>query len=252
VAERQVWYQIDKEQDGTRLIRSVGLSGIGQAELCASVGARRDHEWDHQVLGVLDFVAGYVLRSNARIRSGETLQFGWTLLQFIERTPGMLEAHEIEDVYSETPTPAFVAGVDRAVRLAAAADDVMRRNGLAGVGDFPYRGKLAVACKHLGAARTPRLHIERMEVRDAVQDSGWVVNCGVDGDNHEPEDCTLTHLAHVAADWPFVVPYLTLPVGSEVLFDDDGALVFKPGHNEGRRDPVDPYAFGPWTLEGVS
>jgi hypothetical protein len=251
VRQRLVQYEIDRKADGSRLIRTRGLQRIGQDDLCVPVGLKRGHEWDHHVIGILDFMAAYVIRSNARIRADETATYGWTQLRFVRRDNRLLEVHEIGDVYSHDSSPGFVPGVDRAVRLTIAADEVMRRNGLAGVGDLPFRGKMAVACKHLGARQEPRLAIERMEPDD-VDDSGWVVHCGIDVEAHESEDCFLTHLAHLGHDWPFVVPYLTLPLGCRVWFEEEGALVFKPGEKEGVYDPADAYAFGPWSFDPAS
>jgi len=239
-----VTYDSDDLPGGDRIVRSVGLQAVGQMEIAARVRAGRAHEWDHRVMAVLNFVANYVVQTGARILPGETMQYGWTQLRFLQRTPSLLEVHELEDVYSEDPQPSAVPGVDRAIRLGEAADDVMLRNRLTGTSDFPYRGKTAVSCVHWPTAAMRRLFMERVAPHDS-DDSGWTVTCGNTDATHETADLVTEHLAHIAARRPFIVPYLTMPVGGAVAFDDEGAIVFPSGQDGGRRDPANPYDFGP-------
>jgi len=169
-------------------------------------------------MGVLNFVANHVIQMGARILPGESLEYGWTLLRFMQRTPSLLEAHELEDVYSGDPEPPVVPGVDRAIRLAEASDDVMRRNRLTGTSDFPYRGKTAISCQHWLTAPVRRLFMARLDAHH-VRDSGWTVPCGEKDEDHPEADLVLEHLAHIAACRPFIVPYLTMPTGCAVGFD---------------------------------
>lgn len=243
-AKPPVTYDSDDLPGGDRIVRSLGLQAVGQMEIAARVRAGRAHEWDHRVVGVLRFVANYVTQTGARILPGESLEYGWTFFRFVQRTPALLEAYELEDVYSEDPQPPVVPGVDRAIRLGDAADDVMRRNRLTGTGDFPYRGKTAVSCVHWPNAPMCRLFLERLEPHEA-RDSGWTVFCGDKDQNHPDADLVIEHLAHIAARRPFIVPYLTMPTGCAAGFDDEGAIVFPSNEDGGRRDPVNPFGFGP-------
>jgi hypothetical protein len=233
--------------DGGRFIRTVGLARVGQTEIGAQVGAKRDHQWDHRVIDVLQFLVNYVIGSGARILPEETVQYGWTHFLLRERTPKVLEIFEIADVYSNEPEPPVVPGVDRAIRLTEAADDVMRRNGFPGIGDFPYRGKGAVSCIHLSEDTTQPFFMDR-EAPHNPRDSGWSISCGDMLEEHQESDLFIDHLAHIAARRPFIVPYLTLPIGYAVSFERDGAFIFRPGKDENRRDPGKPYDFGPWSL----
>lgn len=233
--------------DGGRFIRTVGLARVGQTEIGAQVGAKRDHQWDHRVIDVLQFLVNYVIGSGARILPEETVQYGWTHFLLRQRTPKVLEVFEIADVYSNEPEPPVVPGVDRAIRLTAAADDVMRRNGFPGIGDFPYRGKGAVSCIHLSEDTTQPFFMDR-EAPHNPRDSGWSISCGDMLEEHQESDLFIEHLAHIAARRPFIVPYLTLPIGYAVSFERDGAFIFRPGKDENRRDPGKPYDFGPWSL----
>jgi hypothetical protein len=243
----QVRYATDAFPGGDRFVRTVGLASVGQTEIGALVQAKRDHHWDHCVVGVLDFLANYVIGSRARILPEETVEYGWTFFRMRERTPAVLECYEIADVFSNEPQPPVVPGVDRAVRLTKAADDVMRRNGLPGVGDFPCRGRGAISCIHLSADPSRPFFMDRGALHN-LGDSGWSISCGEMLEQHEEADLVIEHLAHLAARRPFIIPYLTLPIGCTVAFDTEGALVFTPGQKEGHRDPGKPYEFGPWSV----
>ncbi len=225
----QIRFATDALPGGDRFIRTVGLAKLGQTEMGALVQAKRGHQWDHRVIGVLQYLVNYVVGSGARILPEETVEYGWTLLRLRERTMALLEAYEIEDVFSEEPQPSVAQGVDRAVRLTEAADDVMRRNGLPGIGDFqPF-------------------FMDRDPLHNP-QDSGWSISCGDMLEEHQESDLFIEHLAHIAARRPFIVPYLTLPIGCAVSFEREGAFIFPPGKEENRRDPGKPYDFGPWSL----
>jgi hypothetical protein len=243
----RVRYATNALPAGDRFIRTVGLRAIGQTEIGARVQAKRNQQWDQRVIDVLEFLANYVIGSGARILAEETVDYGWTLLRLRERSPAVLEVHEIEDVFSNEPQPPVVPGVDRAIRLTDAADDVMRRNGFHGVGDFPYRGLDAMTCIHLTADGTQPFYMDRVALHN-VRDSGWSIACREMLEEHEESDLFIEHLAHLAARRPFIVPYLTLPIGCGVAFDREGAVVFAPGKEEGHLDPGKPYEFGPWSV----
>lgn len=243
----QIRYATETLPDGDRFISTVGLAPLGQTEIGARVRAKRSRQWDERVMGVLQFLVNYVMETGARILPEETVEYGWTLLTLRQQTPAVLETHEIDDVYSDEPQPQVVPGVDRAICLIDAADDMMRRNGFAGVGDFPYRGLGAISCIHLSEDATQAFYMERDTLHN-VRDSGWTIDCGEMREEHEESDLFIEHLAHLAARRPFIVPYLSLPMGCAVSFERAGAFIFKPGTDESRRDPGKPYDFGPWSL----
>ena len=240
-------YVTDALPGGERFIRTVGLAKLGQTEIGALVQARREHQWDHRVIGLLDYLANYVIGTGARILPEETVGYGWTVLRLRERTPTLLETYEIEDVFSNEPEPPVVPGVDRALRLAEAAGDVMRRNGFPGRGDFPSRHRGALSCIHLTEDATQEFFMERDTLQD-VEDSGWTIDCGEMREDHGESDFVIEHLAHIAARRPFIIPYLTLPIGYAVSFEREGAFIFTPGKEESRCDPGKPYEFGPWNV----
>lgn len=245
----QIDFATDALPGGDRFIRTLGLAAIGQTEFGALVRAKRNHQWDDRVSGLLQFLANYVIDTGARILPEESVEYGWTHLRLRERTPAILEAYEIEDVFSDEAEPSVVPGVDRALRLIDAADDVMRRNGFGGNGDFPYRGRGAITCIHLTADATQEFFMERDMLHD-VRDSGWTIDCGEVREEHGESDLFIEHLEDIAARRPFIVPYLTLPIGCGISFERAGAFIFPPGKEENRRDPGKPYDFGPWSVLG--
>src|SRR5919197_3241639 len=102
-AKAAVNFAIDHLPGGDRLVRSVGLERLEQRELCARATARRDHDFDHLVMGVINWVVDYIVDTGARIKPGESIEYGWTLLKFLERSPALLEAYELEDPFSDEP-----------------------------------------------------------------------------------------------------------------------------------------------------
>ncbi len=101
----QIRFATDALPGGDRFVRTVGLAKLGQTEIGALVQAKRGPRWDHRVIDVLQFLVNYVVGSGARILPEETVEYGWTLLRLRERTMALLEAYEIEDVFSEEPQP---------------------------------------------------------------------------------------------------------------------------------------------------
>lgn len=47
----------------------------------------------------------------------------------------------------------------------------------------------------------------------------------------------MIHLFHLVEHFPGLFPYLAMPVGTMLLFEEERAIVFPPGENEGQIDP---------------
>lgn len=235
----QIQYAIDRLPAG-RIVRSVGLESIGQREVGAYVETHHPHDADHQVMGVLQFIANYVINSGARIHPGQSMAYGWTMLRFRNTRPSILEIEEdIEPISSEHPSH-WGPGVQRAIALRLAGDAVMRRNRLTGQAEHPYRGHLATACVHLIDGYIGMVVAERRQIDRSTSPwgSGWEIHCGAV--DHSTNEWQQHHLAHLTHPRPFVIPYLCMPEGSMVVFDAEGAIVFGAGSESGARDPEDP------------
>jgi hypothetical protein len=40
-------------------------------------------------MGVMNFIVDYIVNVGARIKAGESLEYEWTLLRFLERAPSL-------------------------------------------------------------------------------------------------------------------------------------------------------------------
>jgi hypothetical protein len=124
---------------------------------------------------------------------------------------------------------------------------VMQRNRLTGTAEYPNRGHSAVVCTHLlEAVEAPKVRMDRSEFLNQ-RDSGWSFTCADPAAPHTIKTAQHHHLAHVAHRYPFVVPYVCIPVGCMVVFDHDGAILWSAGSENGARDPTNPYS---WHLGG--
>lgn len=243
--KERIQYNVDKLPAGDRIVRSVGLESVGQRELGAYVAAGHPHDTDHQVMDVLQFIANYVIDSEARIHAGETFAYGWTMLRFNDSRANILEIEEDTEPFSSDHPSHWGPGVQRAIALRLAGDAVMRRNRLTGQAEHPNRGHLAIACVHITDGYAGRVVAERGEINRSTSPwgSGWQMNCGAV--EHAADQWHQHHLTHLVNPRPFVMPYLCMPEGSMVVFEEEGgAIVWGAGWESGARDPDDPRAWG--------
>ena len=241
--KQQITYAVDRLPAGDRIVRSVGLEAIGQRDIGARVPAGLPHDADHQVMSVLQFIAAYVIDSGARILAGQTFAYGWTMLRFNDSRPSILEIEEDTDPLGPDHPAHWGPGVQRAIALRLAGEAVMRRNRLAGQADYPNRGHFALACVHVTDDSTGRLVAERGPIDRSTSPwgSGWQLHCG--GGDHPVDQWHRHHLAHLVHPRPFVIPYLCMPEGSMVAFEEHRAIVWAPGCNSGAPDPEDPHVW---------
>lgn len=245
-ALKAIGFDLEGLPGGDRLVRTVGLSQCGHKEIAARVAEASPHERDHDVMRLLSFIANYVMGTGARITGGQTMEYDWTMLKFRDDRPAALEIDEHADPLGGSAEAGWTAGVDRAIALRQAGDDVMRRNRLSGTADHPNRGHSAVVCCHvLDVDESATLRMDRMESVNP-RDSGWAFVCTERPGDHTAVTLQHHHLAHVSQRFPFIVPYTALPIGCMVVFDREGAIVWPAGAENGLRDPDDPYV---WRLD---
>jgi hypothetical protein len=217
--KERIQYNVDKLPAGDRIVRSVGLESVGQPEIGAYVAAGHPHDTDHQVMDVL---------------------------RFNESRANILEIEEDTEPFSSDHPSHWGPGVRRAIALRLAGDAVMRRNRLTGQAEHPNRGHFAVACVHITDGYAGRVVAERGEINRSTSPwgSGWQMNCGAV--DHTADHWHQHHLTHLVNPRPFVMPYLCMPEGSMVVFEEEGgAIVWGAGSESGARDPDDPRA---WSL----
>lgn len=241
--KEKIRYAVDTLPAGDRIVRSVGLEEIGQREIGALVLAHLPHEADHEVMGVLQFIASYVIDSGARILAGQTFAYGWTMFHFNDSRPSILEIEEDTEPLGPDHPSHWGPGVQRAIALRLAGDAVMRRNRLTGQAQHPNRGHFALACVHITDDYAGKLVAERGPINRSASPwgSGWQLHCGAA--DHRADQWHNHHLAHLVHPRPFVLPYLCMPERSMVAFEGGRAIVWGPGSNSGAPDPEDPYAW---------
>jgi hypothetical protein len=156
--------------------------------------------------------------------------------------PDILEIEEDADPLGPEHPTHWAPGVQLAIALRKAGEAVMRRNRLTGQAEYPNRGHFALACVHVTDDYTGSLVAERGAINRSSSswESGWQLHCVGD---HRADQWHRHHLTHLVHPRPFVLPYLCLPEGSMVAFEDGRAIVWAPGSDSGAPDPEDPYAW---------
>lgn len=199
---------------GNRVTTS-GLAAIGQAELTLCV---RASDLLPEATAFLTFVAEYIKQTSARIRSGQTLNYGYWLVRFDECENGALDVSEYEETFSE-----LRPGADRALRYWRDQRKVCIDNG--SEFDPPNPGTLTSVSA--GVMEGGAVRAVRYRPNDGM--SGWIiVTDQYDGDvaslmNH--------HTYHLTAARPDIAKYLALtygfrfdqPSGGRVWFDREVA-----------------------------
>jgi hypothetical protein len=68
--------------------------------------------------------------------------------------------------------------------------------------------------------------------------SGWFVGCcDQEHDHDNPHELATVHLLHLVQRFPGLFPYVAMPVGTALLFEENQAIIFRPGEQEGQVDP---------------
>jgi hypothetical protein len=182
------------------------------------------------------FTEGYVASQPRRILAGQTMNYGWSTQRFVadeERNKLLIE--ELSNPHTSGET-AYVPDATRAVALAALQEEVLRRLHITGESEHPHRSSTAIVCKRVTPETTGSLRplgAQRLEGPDG-RSSGWFLGCV--GSGHDHDDADQLEQVHLVARFPGLFPYLTLPVGTALLFEAEQVIVFRPGEQEGHPD----------------
>jgi hypothetical protein len=199
------------EVDATGLAASTSaLPAAGGRRLVARVRAPRLLDG---AAGLLGFVAAYLAESGARLQPGETLQYGYWSLRFVEED-GALVAFERDDEYST-----YVPGVDRAVT--AWETQRMACEELRSAFDPPRADAIAVAASDVFEA--PRVEATRYEAGEN-HCGWWFLTDSYTGDASQ---VVPQHLHHLTAAYPQFTQYLALDVGWSVRLEDGRVSVYR-------------------------
>lgn len=213
-----------------------------QAELGVPIAWLPDERRDAQVEALLTFLHDYVAKHGKPIRANQLLRYGWTFLRtdpHVEqfRDAELLVLQELAHPFGEGD-PAFVDGVAQAIRLLAIQQDAIHRCQTIGTADHPHRGDTALVCKRIARAGGTPLTLARLTLTNReFHDSGWVVACQERGHNHDdPAQLDGIHLWRLVAAYPWIFPYLAMPIGTRISREGDTVIVFRPDERRGQPD----------------
>jgi hypothetical protein len=233
-------------ENQVRWIWTEGLRTLGQQEMAVRV-SWPEHDLREQLLThLLYFIESYLIKQSKRILSGQTLRYGWTLLHFVSDDchlsrlgTDVLLIEEMQDPFSHNNF-SYISGVAHALALLQVQNEAMRRNVITGEANHPHRSQQALVCTRITPetiALLRPLRVERVWEPD-VQNSGWFIGCcDQEHDHDHPHELALFHLLHLVERFPGLFPYLAMPVGTMLLFEENRAIIFRPGEDEGQIDP---------------
>lgn len=195
--------------------KTCGLARVGQSELRAEVASP---EVLNESVAFLDYVAGYVVSTGKRIRDGETVNYGYWLVKFIQ-SGDALEGWE----YTAGATD-FVRGVTLTVTYWRDQHATCARY----QANFqPPRGDQFVAIS-LGVLEGDRV-VYGVRYPSPEHMSGWWLT--TDRYDGNVKSLKITHAYHVTSARPDLSHLIALPYGfcfdlseGERVWFDEGAL----------------------------
>jgi hypothetical protein len=179
------------------VVSTQGLADTGRAELRVHVGGA-------SLLGegesFLRFVADYLFRQDARIKPGETLNYGYWLVKFQEASENLLEVWE----YNPNATE-FVLGGSLTLRYWQEQHRICKLYGA----DFapPRPDKLTSVSEGVMEG----LPVQAVRYPWQEHMSGWLLV--TERWDESIKSLTNHHTYHVTAARPDVAPFIALPVG---------------------------------------
>jgi hypothetical protein len=233
-------------ENQARWVWTEGLQTLGQQEIAISVSWPEHDPRDLLLTHFLQFLERYLNNHSKRILSGQTLRYGWTLLRFVRDDqnlsatgPDVLLVEEMQSPLAQE-NPSYLPGIARTLALLQLQDEVLRRNGITGEAVYPHHSQHALVCSHVTPQTLPFLRPLKADRawQPNVRESGWFLGCcDREHDHDHPGELALIHLFHLVEHFPGLFPYLAMPVGTMLIFEESQAIIFRPGEQEGQVDP---------------
>lgn len=231
-----------------RWVWTEGLQTIGQQEVAVNVSWSEDDPRDILVTYFLQFLERYLNGQAKRILSEQTLRYGWSLLRFVRDEQNKcgigsdtLLVEEMQSPLTQE-NPSYVPGIAHTLALLQLQNEALRRNGITGTAVHPSYSQLAIICSRITPETLPVLRPLKAERawEPNTRESGWFIGCCDQKHEHDNSDeLTVVHLLHLVERFPGLFPYLAMPVGTLVVFEESQAIIFRPGEQEGQVDPGD-------------
>lgn len=222
------------------------LRAWGQREIAVMFPRSGPDSHDLLITNVLKFVENYLISESTQILPGQTMRYGWTTLRFVRDEQNLsgqgteiLLIEEMEHPFSLDEI-SYVSGVAHTLALMQVQQEAMRRNRVNGDAIYPHRSQHALVCNRV-TPRTVSLLRPLMAHRawkPNVRDSGWFIGCcSNDHDHNRSEELGMIHLIHLVEQFPALFPYVAMPVGTQLVFEENRAIIWRPGEQGGQVDP---------------
>jgi len=227
--------RFESSPTGERRAITVGLQEVGQTEfvLLQSGGVS-----DDAAQRLLQYIGDYITASGKIIQTSETMRYGWSTLRFGLGADNLLHIEELTDPFVHNAN-SYRPGAATALAILREQDAAVHRNNIPTVAHHPHRSEMVVICRHI----SPQSRIMVFDRIKATRpdDSGWFVGCGDASHNHNDiKELARMHLVHIAEMNHKIVMYLAMPEDTRVVFEQNVAIVFAPGQDEGHPDTGQP------------
>lgn len=235
-----------QDENQVRWAYSDGLRTLGQRELAVQISWPEHDPRENLLIDLLKFLENYVRSQPKRLLPGQTLRYGWTMLHFVSDEhqwsgagPDALFIEEQQRPFAPND-PSYVAGVARTLSLLQLQNEAIRRNRVTGNSAPPSPSQIAITCTRV-TPRTITYLRPLMAYRSGEptpRSSGWFIGCcDHEHDHNNPAELATIHLHHLVGSFPGFFPYIAMPVGFQILFEDHQAVIFHPDEQYGQPDP---------------
>jgi hypothetical protein len=246
VKENSMQIHIRHTENHERWVWTEGLGTQGQQDVAVMVPWPEHDPRDLLLTHLLDFLEQYLNSQPKRILPGQTLRYGWMLLYFVSDDqnrsgagPDVLLIEELEHPFSPE-VPSYVPGVTHTLALLQLQHEAMQRNHITGEAIYPHCSEKAIVCSRVTPETIQSLRPLKADRawQPDNRTSGWFIGCCDQGHNHNNADeLSVIHLFHLVKRLPALFPYLAMPVGTMLLFEESRAVIFRPGEQAGQVDP---------------
>ena len=237
---------IQKDKNQSRWAWTEGLRVLGQQEIAVMVPWSEHDPRDLLIIDVLRFLESYIRSQSKRLLSGQTLRYGWPLLRFVSTDHDFSEAGPDALVIFESNNPfaqedhSWVPGVAKTITLLQLQHEAIRRNRITGEALYPSPIERALVCIRVTPETLGHVHplMAHRAWSPTPGESGWFVGCcDQEHDHDHPDEFVPVHLHHLVVRFPGLFPYVAMPVGTALLFEENQVIIFRPGEQEGQVDP---------------
>lgn len=223
-----------------------GLRSYRQREVAVQLSWPEDDPRDQLIIQFFRFLESYVSSQKTRILPDQTLAYGWTMLRFVsdkKRISGagwrVLLVEEKQNPFVRTNTT-FVPGMARTLELVQLYQGTMQRNQVTGTSIHPFPTQIALTCSRVTPETIQQFRplLAHRAWKPDERNSGWFLGCCDKSHDHDdPEQLTVIHLSHLIESFPAFFPYIAMPVGYNLLFEEERAIILHPEEEEGQIDP---------------